>query len=273
MNQRTSCPRCGESIRLTREELADKRGFCTLCDARFDLRYEMMVGVGPLRLLPFVQAVELAAPSIRSNRRMMEITAPGRPTRYMIRPVPWLSNAMLPANQHWGTALLAGGLFGKAAFFPTAALLLLSLLFSLFGREEVVLDGEHLTLCRGIRWLSRKTRVPFQSIEGFSVISRVGVPSLRSERLRSPGALIQVLRAGQEPLQIGAGLDHDENAMQWLSDRLEHAVHIARIRDRAPVRERHVMEAVASVGAGSGDLALDVPLTQVSMKFDKEASP
>src|SRR5262249_2368582 len=82
VERRTNCPRCFASIRLTRDELANKRGFCALCDARFDLLPEMLVGDGPLRSLTMIQAADLAQPP---TSRMAELVAAGQPPRYVIR--------------------------------------------------------------------------------------------------------------------------------------------------------------------------------------------
>src|SRR5215470_13510906 len=56
MERLVKCPSCTREIRVTEEELLDKRGFCARCDARFDLLPEMFLGDGPNRSLEVVGA-------------------------------------------------------------------------------------------------------------------------------------------------------------------------------------------------------------------------
>src|SRR5262245_35675916 len=57
------CPQCGRPVRLTEEELMSKRGFCAVCDARFDLLPELFIGEGPMRSLVVPQVAEIAKPT------------------------------------------------------------------------------------------------------------------------------------------------------------------------------------------------------------------
>src|SRR3990172_6472024 len=43
-----TCPGCGKPVRLTEDELVQKRGYCAICDTRFDIQPGMLEG-GPFR--------------------------------------------------------------------------------------------------------------------------------------------------------------------------------------------------------------------------------
>src|SRR5215813_8370638 len=56
------CPQCGRPVRLTEDELVAKRGFCAVCDARFDVLPDLLVGDGPMRSLMVPQVAALSKP-------------------------------------------------------------------------------------------------------------------------------------------------------------------------------------------------------------------
>src|SRR5262245_37646092 len=59
VERRAQCPGCGRPVRLTESELIEKRGFCAVCDTRFDILPETLLGDGPMR----AQAVTTLVPS------------------------------------------------------------------------------------------------------------------------------------------------------------------------------------------------------------------
>src|SRR5262249_54188605 len=86
-----ACPQCGRMVHLTEPELVTKRGFCAVCDARFELVPDLFVGDGPMRSLTVPRLGEhQPAPS-----RMKEIGG-----RFVIRPkaAGFLSFATLAAG-------------------------------------------------------------------------------------------------------------------------------------------------------------------------------
>src|ERR1051325_9846618 len=166
VERRTNCPRCGESIRLSREELADKRGFCALCDARFDLLPEMLVGEGPLRSLEHVQAADMAKPP---TRHMKEIAVAGEPPRYLLGQAGprWPYAIMMTFFGMWLVGFL-GSPMPAFALLPGLILLFLTA-FGLTAHEEISFDRTHLVQRRSPLGALREKRVPIDAIEGFLV--------------------------------------------------------------------------------------------------------
>src|SRR5688572_15748152 len=69
------CPSCKHEIRVTTEELADKRGFCALCGTRFDITIDMIDGASPFRAAETVALVPASPPpSVRIERAAGRVT-------------------------------------------------------------------------------------------------------------------------------------------------------------------------------------------------------
>src|SRR5262249_60402740 len=93
--------------------------------------------------------------------------------------------------------------------------------YGLGAREEISFDGKHLIRRRGIWGLRHERRVPLDRIESFSVtLTRDAAPSFHRRRFPTGGAYVKALRAGGEPLRIGSGLGHGDEAMAWLGRRV-----------------------------------------------------
>jgi hypothetical protein len=165
IERRIQCPSCAREIRLTEAELADKRGFCALCDARFDILPDMLVGSGPMRALAVPRVVlNLNEPPGQSLERV----ASGADTDLVIR---------APRGNAAVVGFL-GGLTGLIAFVSlwTAEIdvpmvfwailatfgagVLLGILWCLFGEERLAVRPGGVLHSRGLGPLRRETRLP-----------------------------------------------------------------------------------------------------------------
>lgn len=243
-----TCPECGRAVRLTEQELLVKRGFCAVCDARFDILPELLLGEGPLRTLEVVQVSDSAQPP---TRYMRVLPTKGDETHIRIRPRPRVRSFILgagfsvwfasifPAFWHvfgriWGHGplflLLFVGMVGGMGALGGKAL------FHLAGVEEVTIEGRHLRRRRSLFGLGFTQSVPLEEVERFVVKDAVQSPFDRTNTLRhsyprlDQPKMVQLIRRGEEPLRIGADLGHSEEAMNWLCRRLERGLRLARSR-------------------------------------------
>ncbi len=256
MERSIACPSCGENIRLTREELAQKRGFCALCGARFDLLPEMLIGDGPHRSIPVVPAADLPKPP---SSRIDDATKDDVPAIVLRQAGPrWIAALPLAFTAVWlgvvglgfSTSVLGRGFATRGLpvhhvtsppflplfflpFFLIGGLIFCTALFAIVGREEVRFDGEQLVRRRGIGRLVREKRIALGPIQSFQVAQTTGnrFGQFRMNFGQAPmWWTVKALTPGQDSLALGEGLGYDEEAMQWLARRLERSLRIWRSR-------------------------------------------
>jgi hypothetical protein len=224
---------------MTERELLDKRGFCPVCDARFELGPGLLLGDGPLRAIDMVAAQAVEAPSQRVSQREQagELTvsiAPPGPSletgRLLICAVAWWAFLLF-----WYTAVLhsSGPLQLLFLIFPighvaAGVAMLWQLLWDLFGREELSVAPAGLSRRRALLGLGRERQVPLAEVDRLE-LAEPGerIDSGRQRKTKRPQLLVH--RRGSEPLVIA---DHglSTETLRWVQQRLGRALEAERRR-------------------------------------------
>jgi hypothetical protein len=223
-----TCPKCDRPVRLTEEELSDKRGFCANCDARFTITPEVLEA-GPFRDGQVVTLEAEARPPTAFIRDVSDGDTVGFELRPSYRKAAWIG--VFFAFVWWGFLIIW---YRRAAASGDLAMLLFPVLhvgaglflvywvvFMFAGRETVTLADGVLSTARGVGPLRRRRRVPLAEIHEIRAATQVS--SSRSGQVTSWVA--KVLRPGAEPLLIGRHLQLSEEAIRWLAHRLDEARH------------------------------------------------
>lgn len=194
-----------------------KRGFCAVCDARFDLLPELFIGEGPMRSLMVPQAAELSKPP---TSKMREIET----GHFLVKQAG--ANSMTVAFALTSVMFTFGGilmLLGRGPRFFGVTMLTMAGLIGVIcawfaaSSEEVRVEAGRIIVRRGIGRFVRTTQRPLADIERFSVSS---LATSNNQVFR----VVKGIIPGEDPLVIGAGLGHSEEAMTWLARRLEKAL-------------------------------------------------
>lgn len=199
------CPHCGGEIRLTAEELADKRGFCAMCDARFDVRPELLDPL-PYRRLA---RVELALTPEPPPSPTVKVRDEGGDTTIVLRHrARWPGVLLAPLCVAWWAAGIASGV----VLGVVGVLLSLVTVWFLVGREEVVLGDRTLLWRRAVGPLSLTAATDVTEIQD--------VVSFRGRDSRA----VALIRPTGHPLLVGRGLDLEGDVLDWLARRLRLAL-------------------------------------------------
>jgi hypothetical protein len=204
VDRRARCPSCARLIRVTEDELVEKRGFCAVCDARFDITPERLEGATPHRENALVP-VRPVPPSLPSGRLVVTREANGE-AQLVVRgsKLPGLLTAPVSALLCWK---LIDGLYWYGLspmdllLIPVVALAVGLPLWSLFGRERLRVHAGGLTWTRellGVRLARREA--------AGSATLTVEHPGEVGGLASGPATYLRVRADGQLALEVGHGL-------------------------------------------------------------------
>jgi hypothetical protein len=197
----TACPLCGEPAIVVGER--PPRGRCVACDLDFDLLPEIAVGEGPMRELPVLLAASGPPPTRHialldshpgALRLRVDQAGPSVPAVVAL----FVACFVLPAlSGQW-----------EMLSIPLAALCA-SLVVSwwVFGREEIEITSERLTLRRGALLRGKERSVGLGEVE--TLLPPKGLLGGPRLRLREGGTI-----------EIGRGLGHRRESLAWLARRV-----------------------------------------------------
>jgi hypothetical protein len=231
LERRVKCPQCRREIRLGEAELADKRGFCAFCDARFELLPDHFLGNGPLREVPLARAQLTVGPppSVRLRDES--------PTVLLLRPMRALAVNLVAGVAIWLGALALidrlplsspDNIFGT--LFPLLWIALGSpvyclALWALLGWERVEIADGTLRVRRGLAGLAFSTRTT--RVDGtLQLNAREGDGHTRGGR-----RTIRYLSVASVPdptIRIGNWIGLDPDDFDWLKAALAQRVAAAR---------------------------------------------
>jgi hypothetical protein len=226
IERRVDCPSCGRDIRLTEAELADKRGFCALCNRHFDVVADMLLGDGPLR----EQAIARVAPSVlREAPPSRKIHVVGTSElRWRIGHPAFAFTCVV------GLAIMVGAPILSVVSFlrdPHPMVIIVPALFFLFGalffgfgvwfgfgEERVIVGGGVLRWMRGIGKRTKTKVVPLTDVNDVRVAEQTRSDS---EGRVSRWYALHVGRVGQPPLELGGFERHEA---EWVKEYLAAAI-------------------------------------------------
>ena len=197
-----------------------KRGFCAVCDARFDLLPELFIGEGPMRSLMVPQVAELLKPPSSKIREV-------RPNDFLLQPAarqaaPFLLISLVLAVIAFGIAMGHAPLFVPIVFVAAAMSFAIAMTWNFGSSEQITITRDEFVVSRGVGKLRRTIRRPLNCIEGCIVSNQLA----RNTQVMS--YVVKVLIPGEDSLVIGQNLGHSEEAMAWLARRFEKALREAR---------------------------------------------
>jgi hypothetical protein len=231
MDRQVVCPRCEKQIRVTEVELAQKRAFCALCDARFDLLAEMLGDGDPMRSLEVYTPRALGRPPtsyMALEDGVALVIGQGAPTLTWVVPT---------ALAGVGTALMAYSMLSLShafAGFVWMAGIAVAICALVGGRAHMQARGREQVRVAGRELVWRR-----QLLYGRWRVDRVAVTDVQRVRMREVASTpaqqpmptryhVEVQIGGREPLLIGRGLHMSQAAAEWLCEWLERGLAQAR---------------------------------------------
>jgi hypothetical protein len=239
--QWVACPGCRENIRLTEEELETARGFCAICEARFDVTADVVSGEGPFRVAEAALALVPTTPpsgriAVRETDGGSEIAIrPGpMPARLVFRAASAAPALVVPIVApmlgfspfvvvFMGVVLIPVCVFN----YPTARRYLRAI-----AREKLTVDAHGFVIERRILGWPRRRRIAFADVQKAQVVDRppdiqfYASWSKKEEEPPIPHAEL-VLRGG-ETIVLAHGMHHDRVTLEWIVATIERAARRAR---------------------------------------------
>ncbi len=211
------CPRCGGRVRLNRDDLIDKRGFCVVCDVGFAVTPDTLGARPPIRP---GEAVELARKSATPPTRAMILHSHEavkiRPARLSAR-MRWEDIPIVPtlffllvapllprAGMHWLSSLV----------IAIASVYAYHVIPRLLRREMVEVHGTTIVV-RYRTLAAHETTIPIEEVVDVYVDVEIdetdneGKPSRHSH-------VVKIARKERDAVVIGRGYGHGEGAAEWL---------------------------------------------------------
>jgi hypothetical protein len=212
--RRVECPQCRRETRLSEAELAAKRGFCALCDARFDLLGDMVLGGGPMRE-QLVPRVALALAPLPSDRVSVESLAPD--AAIVLRPRRTSRDLLLflfwaVGMVSWALSILADGAMPGLSFALCNLVTGVSLLHQVIWRRTY---RERLTVHPGELRIERWDRLWRRGTER---VALGGVVELKV--CPAPETALLVASTLTPPISVGQRLGLDATDAEWLRNAL-----------------------------------------------------
>jgi hypothetical protein len=233
LERRVRCPQCAREIRLSEAELADKRGFCAFCDARFGILADTFIGDGPMRELP-VSRVALVAQPPTSARVGLESAAPDA----AVRLTPERTWSLVGFTACWCGFLIIwyAGAFSRhdspllMKLFPILHVavgfyLVGKVVWMFVGHERIAIAGGRLEVTRSL---------------GGHVFARQALPlagvvrlTVRQEEKQHKGTTtithyVTVASSTEPPVRLGRSIGLDADDAEWLRAALEARLQRAR---------------------------------------------
>ena len=234
MERRAECPSCGRQVRLTEAELIEKRGFCAVCDTRFDILPDMLVGDGPMRALAVTRVVPSA---LREGPPTPRIHVSGEGGR---REISWHPSraAAVPAAVFVAVWIgLSSFIFGKMPGLPGPFMLVpvlfviaggwigLRTLFGLFGVEKVTIENGRIEWTRGVGPFVQTRAARLADVSDVRLIERDrGGQSSR----RVVDTTLHVALLGAPPIELCSWVGFERHEVEWLKEHLGAAIREAR---------------------------------------------
>lgn len=215
-----TCPSCAKPVRLTEDELIQKRGFCAVCDTEFDVQRSMLQG-GPFRAIELAHAAPVTT---RPPSSRVHDLSDGRGLHVKLELAgPLRALAGIMAGLGGAIALLTGLTGPWIGGVVVGAISVLPLVLLQVSRQDVFLNGTEL-VC-----IDRIGGVPFKKTP-VSLAEIVSIDTVQQATL-GPGQQfhhVRVIVDGRDSIKIGGGQCHSEEAMSWLTQRLREALRKAR---------------------------------------------
>jgi hypothetical protein len=199
---------------MTESELEAKRGFCAVCDEQFEIRVgEVRDEEHPFRAFAPVELAPVSPPPPRGLTESREGGMSRLRIRVSVTPALWVPFGValmltVMASSSWNRPLLWVPLLACLAMAARSVA-------RVWRSEELEARAGHLWHRRAGR--SRWTRIPLDEVR------RVSLEAPAHEAPR----YIRVVWDGGQAL-IGRGMGHDELAMLWVAQWIEHEVARAR---------------------------------------------
>lgn len=218
MDRMATCPRCGNPVRLTKDELIQKRGTCLICDEAFDVTLsDLRGGEAPYRAAPAAIVARRSAmvlPGVREDVDQRRIELSSQRTNSVVAVsfigwVPLFLVAIAASRGHFHPAMLLPFVF---------ALGMLGAHRLLGGRDTLqIADGQLSVTRRFFKW-GRTRSFPLANVRDVYVAER---PRARHRNARH----LNIVMADGTVVKVGDNLGLDEHTLarvkEWLQDRIE----------------------------------------------------
>src|SRR5262249_19619172 len=208
MERMATCPRCGNPVRLTKDELIQKRGTCLICDETFDVGIaDLRQGDAPYRAPPaaiVARRTALVLPGVREDvdRRRIELRTQHAGLGGLVSGL-----ALLPI-------LFLATMAARPGHFSSFALLLPFFVFFVFwgrwghrllgGRDALQVGDGRLTVTRGFFALGRIRSFPLADVRDVYVTERNdSMARHRGERF------LRIIMADRTVVKVGGSLGLD----------------------------------------------------------------
>jgi hypothetical protein len=221
MDRMATCPRCGNPVRLTKDELIQKRGTCLICDETFDVTLsDLREGDAPYRAPPAAIVARRSAivlPGVREDVDRRRIELKSQRTNSVIA-VSFLS---------WVPLLIIVVIAASRGHFNVAMLLPFIIALGFLGRTRLlggrdtlqVADGQLSVTRRFFKW-GRTRSFPLAHVRDVYVAERTRA-SWRDRDDRH----LNIAMADGTIVKVGDHLGLDEHTLarvkEWLQDRIK----------------------------------------------------
>ncbi len=223
MDRMATCPRCGNPVRLTKDELIQKRGTCLICDETFDVSIaDLREGDAPYRAPPAAIVARRSAivlPGVREDvdRRRLELRSQRAGSSGLLGAL-----TLMPL-------LFVATMVGRPGHFPLAVLLPFVIFLIIWargghrmlgGRDTLHIADGRLSVTRGFFGWGQTRAFPLADVRDVYVAER-NDPFARQRVER----LLHIVMADGTVVKAGDHLGLDEHTLvrvkEWLEDRIE----------------------------------------------------
>jgi hypothetical protein len=239
VERRAECPSCGRPVRLTEPELIEKRGFCAVCDTRFDVLPDMLLGDGPMRSL----AVTRVSPSaLREGPPSTRIQVHGEGGQ---REVTWHPSRAVAVPMAVFVAVWMGFssfIFGRfpgfgpfvfvpAIFAVVGVVIGARAVYGMFGAEKVRIENGRLIWTRGVGPIVQTREARLADITDVRLVERERGAQNGGRRFDT---VLHVGLLGAPPIEMAGWAGFDRHEVDWLREHIAAAVREARRLPAAP---------------------------------------
>jgi hypothetical protein len=218
MERMATCPRCGNPVRLTKDELIQKRGTCLICDEAFDVTLsDLREGDAPYRAPPaaiVARRSALVLPGVREDvdQRRIELRTQRTNSVVAVSFIGWLPLlvvAIAASRGHFHGAMLLPFIF---------ALGMLGGYRLLGGRDTLQIADGQLSVTRRFFGWGQTRAFPLANVRDVYVAERTRARRRNDRHLN-------IVMADGTVVKVGDNLGLDEHTLgrvkEWLKDRIK----------------------------------------------------